>query len=246
MLKATITILQILVGVYFLGNAIRQNPKFDAFLLIVENGYGGINDKLKDTRIREGVYKLGLMYGFLSFLAFLMLFLTPYVASQSEPYFLMCSAGFIIGLIGWSSISWCLQHRKMLLENTWFWWLMPIFPFFLAFLEKQTGISILWCPLDSLFKLLNSMGVYIELPTSVWSQAFIFCAILIVFMLVQYLVMWCISIPVLIITILMVLLIVFFARLVNLIAPKTAFYGFMVILFVALILVQNYILPCMG
>ena len=68
MLKATITILQILVGGYFLGNAIRQNPKFDAFLLIVENGYGGINDKLKDTRIREGVYKLGLMYGFLSFM----------------------------------------------------------------------------------------------------------------------------------------------------------------------------------
>lgn len=59
----------ILVGVYLAGNFARQNPKFDAFLVVIEDGYDGLNRKIKDANIRQGVILLQRIYGVLAFLS---------------------------------------------------------------------------------------------------------------------------------------------------------------------------------
>ncbi|QEU44079.1 hypothetical protein F3X94_23485 [Raoultella planticola] len=242
MLKAIVTILQILVGLYCLGHVIRQNPKFDAFLLVVENGYGGINNKLKDARLYDGICTLRLMYGFIGFLAFLLIFLTPYLTSAPQPYLLICGACFIISIIGWGSISWCLQHNEILLDNILFLSIFLLSPFLMAFLEERTNTPLLWYPLESIFIMLHSMNIDIDPPRNIFIQACIFSATLVFFMFVQYLFNWLISIPVLLLTIFIVLLTSSFAKIVNLFFPKNAFAGLMAILFVMLIVIQNYLL----
>lgn len=242
MLKGIVTTLQVLVGVYFMGNISRQNPKFKAFIVVLEDGYGNLNNKIKDARLTEGIVFLQLIYGFVAITSAIMFFLIAYALPEQENVKFLCSMGFVFGFIGWTSISWCMQHRKAISENTWVFLLMVVSPFVMALLEKQYGISLIRYTLEPLFHLFKTMGFNIDLPKGIWSQAGVLSCVLLVVVLMQYIFSWILSIPVLLITIFIVISMIYFARLVNLIAPEKSFPGFMIILFILLTVVQNYLL----
>lgn len=242
MLKGIVTTLQVLVGVYFMGNIARQNPKFKAFIVVLEDRYGNLNNKIKDARLTEGIIFLQLIYGFVAIISAIMFFLMTYVVPEKENVKFLFSMGFVFGFIGWASVSWCMQHRKAISENAWIFLLMVVSPFALALLEKQSGISLIRYTLEPLFHLFKTMGFHVDIPTGIWSQAGILSCVLLFVVLMQYIFSWILSIPVLLITIFIVISMIFFARLVNLIAPEKSFPGFMIILFILLTVVQNYLL----
>lgn len=242
MLKGIITTLQILVGIYFMGNIARQNPKFKAFIHVLEDGYGSVNNKVKDARLKEGIAFLQLIYGFVAIASAILFFVTAYAVPEQEKVKFICSMGFVFGFIGWASVSWCMQHRKAISENVWIFGLMVISPFAMALLERQSGVSMLGFTLQPLFHIINGIGFHLEPPTSIWSQAGILSCMLLFVVLMQYVFNWMLSIPVLLLTIAIVILMIYFARFVNVIAPDKSFSGLMMILFVLLTVVQNYLL----
>lgn len=242
MLKGIVTVMQILVGVYFMGNIARQNPKFKAFIVVLEDGYGNVNNKIKDARLTEGIVFLQLIYGFVAISSAVIFFLTAYAVPEQENVKFICSMGFVFGFIGWASVSWCMQHRKAISENAWVFLLMMVSPFAMALLEKQSGISLIRYTLEPLFHIFKVMGFHVDLPTDIWSQAGILSCMLLFVVLMQYIFSWILSIPVLLLTIFIVISMIYFARLVNLIAPDKSFSGFMIILFILLTVVQNYLL----
>lgn len=242
MLKAMETILEVIVGIYCLGNIARQNPKFDAFLILLEDGYGKINEKIKETSVKDGVQLLQKTYRFMVLIFFLLLLVGNSLSLNNEQYIFIFTIGFCISLLSFGGVSWCLQHKKMVSDNLWIALIIVISPFFLAFLESQSEMSLLDRFSKPLLNLLTQFGFFIDFNIGVWDLAFMISVILLVMIIVQYMFAWILSLPILLLSIIIVVLIINFAKLVNTFAPKKAFAGLIVVIFIFLIFLRNYAL----
>lgn len=242
MLKAIVFILQVIVGIYCLGNMARQNPKFDAFLILLEDGYGRVNEKVKETNVKDGVEFLKKIYGYMVLVFFLLLLIGNYLALNNEQYTFIFTIGFCISLLGLGGVSWCFQHKKMVAGNLRIVLLIVVSPFFLAFLESQSEVSLLGRFSEPLLNLLEQLGFSKDLNVETWTLAFMISAILLGMIIVQHVFAWGIFIPILLLNIIIVVLIINFAKLVNIFAPKKAFSGLMAAMFVFLMWLQYYAL----
>lgn len=238
MVKVLVNIGLILVGVYLAGNFARQNPKFDAFLVVIEDGYDGLNRKIKDANIRQGVILLQRIYGVLAFLSVALFLVIPHVVSVTNIYLEKTSIFSLVFLAAWGALSWCLQHKKALKENSTMALLMIASPFALAFFEVQSGVPLLRAFLKPVYGILPIFNIHIDAGSGVWLLALLLSSLLVIALALQYIASWCIAIPVLFISIFLVLGAIYFARLVNTVAPQKAFFGLMVLAFVILNILQ--------
>lgn len=238
MLKGTVIFLQVAVGIYLAGDIARQNSKFDAFLSLVENGYHNLNNRIRDAHIQEGMGLLRKLAGVCAVIFFGLLITVPRLSADPERY----SSLLIFCLFGaiavWGGLAWCMQHTKTLGGAGWMIFLTIVSPFAMALLEKQTGVPVLAPFLELLFYLCAKLGFPIDSLPGTWAMAFILCAFLIFALLVQYILTWIMAIPVMVLSVLAVVGVIHFAKMVNVIAPKKAFSGLMLVLFILLGLVQ--------
>ena len=116
MLKLLLTLVQIIIGFYWAGDMARQNPRIDALVTHLENGYGNFNEKLKDAKIIGGLSALRSFYGWLAVAAFSLFFVLPKVIDPSPNFFGFLSLVGLGSVFGWFSIKWCLNHRKTVRE----------------------------------------------------------------------------------------------------------------------------------
>ncbi|UYU31459.1 hypothetical protein [Siccibacter colletis] len=238
MLKATVLFSQVVVGIYLAGDIARQNPKFDAFLSLVEDGYHNLNNRIKEAQIQEGMGLLRKLAGVCAFIFFLLLITVPRLSSDPEWYSTVFIYCFFGAIAVWGGLSWCMQHTKTLGNAGGVICLTLVSPFALALLEKQTGIPVLAQFLGPLFYLFAKLGFPIDPLPGTWAMAFILCGFLIFALVVQYILTWAIAIPIMALSVLAVVGIIQFAKIVNVIAPKKAFSGLMIVIFILLGVVQ--------
>ena len=55
MLKIALTLLVVLISIYWVGEKARRNPKIDAFLSAIEGHYSKLNSRLEDSTTISGL-----------------------------------------------------------------------------------------------------------------------------------------------------------------------------------------------
>lgn len=242
MLKFIITILQVFVGVYCLGDIARKNSKFDAFLTLLETGYGQFNNKIQNACLKNGIAELKKIYGFFAlFFFFIFIILSAFFPGSNE-YMFICTTGFVFSLLGRGGISWWMQHKQVILSNAGITLLIIIFPFLLGLLERQSGVSLLKNNLEPLLNSLAQLGFVVNPDIGVWWLASILSVGLLLMVFILYISTWVLSVPIIFVSVLFTVTAISFSKLVNKISPGKAFNGLMVILFIVLTVINNYLL----
>ncbi|MBN6353647.1 hypothetical protein JZM10_19545, partial [Providencia rettgeri] len=75
MLKLSLPFFIYIITLYLIGERIRRNPKIDAFIATIEKNYSKINELLENTTVKEGLFFLRKIYGWLSLLSFTIILL---------------------------------------------------------------------------------------------------------------------------------------------------------------------------
>ncbi|WP_175856640.1 hypothetical protein [Burkholderia anthina] len=112
MLKILFVSLQVLIGYYWAGDMARQNPKINDFVAHLEDGYGNLNDRLKDVRVIEGLNALKNIYRYISILSIASFFILLKIAGPNRLLGDYLSVIGMVSLFGWFSIKWCINHKS--------------------------------------------------------------------------------------------------------------------------------------
>jgi len=227
------TTLLVLAGIYGFGDMARQNAKFDNFVSEIELGYASFNMKLANLEVREALITLGKWFGWLTILLLLVImFLRPTIHSHPSLYFWI-NYLLLAFAVQWASIRWCLNHKKSAHELGRTALMIISTPILIGLLEILSGISMT-DPLRVLLAQTISSEYIANL--AIVSGPLKFGSLISCFMLIgfvfYYCLFWVLTIPVVFATGFLITSAVKFAKLVNLIAPKTPFQGFVICLFV--------------
>ncbi|WP_112662788.1 hypothetical protein [Microvirga flavescens] len=226
--KLTITFF----GIYGMGSMARQNPKIDAAIALIESGYGSFNDRLKRASIQEGLNGLKKAYGWAAVTALVAFFIFRRSIEADKPSHLILSVAFLASFFGWFSIRWSTEHKKELAEFKPL--IMGLFgPLVLGIVDllyETHWVNIFADP----FYIAASAGGF-NLPR-IDNHAIlggIVSAIFAVSLAVMYLLTWLLVAPIAFASVALIALPIWFARLVDLVAPKKAFPGFVIIILIA-------------
>lgn len=116
MLKITLTLIAVLISVYWVGEKARRNPKIDAFLSAIEGNYSKLNNRIEDATTLSGLRLLRRLYGWASVFLFTCLFVFQRFFQPSSTNFL--SLFWLLGFtfMGWFSIKWVIDHKNTMGE----------------------------------------------------------------------------------------------------------------------------------
>jgi len=226
----------VLGGTYLAGSLARQNPQVDEFVKTIEFKYAAFNTKLSSFDIRQGLTALKKIYGWLAAIFAITFIIFAKFSTQPNQISKWLSFITIALLFAWISIKWCMNHKDELSQhrNT---VLMVVFsPIFIGLLEHFQLISYT----EHLRSTLASHSIFEHYSISFPSSALGFAASisLIIFsgFILYYVIMWVLTTPVALVSILAIALPVKFARLINVYAPEVPFAGLVIFLMAILIM----------
>jgi hypothetical protein len=231
MLKLTLNIIQILIGVYWAGEVARQNPKIDNFVAQLESGYGKFNQSIKDANIIEGLSALRKLYGWLAITAFVLLFVLGRFFATSPRLGYFWSVTFAICCFGWFSIKWCLEHKKTVAEFGPQVALIVFGPLWVGVFDLLMGTPFMQILSEPFQKIPNPWGFQFPTFTNPIAFGAVLSGILTFFFAVYYAITWFLTVPTSFVSALFIVVPVFLARFVHVIAPRKPFFGFTVLLF---------------
>ena len=229
MLKFTLTLIQYVIGIYWIGAAARQNPKVDIFIAQLEGKYGDFNRRLTELPVLQGLQILQKGYGWAAVASGLLFMATAFVRGGPGLQTL-CSVAFLASFLGWFSIKWCTRHKAAIAEYLPQTLLILASPLIFVLIESFTGEPLIGQLLGPFIKLFEDAGIPVPVTTP-WGYGMIMTGMLLVSLAVMYFMTWILSAPVAIASVCAVVLAVTFARLVEVIAPVKAFVGFTILLF---------------
>lgn len=116
MLKSILTLLVVLISVYWVGEKTRRNPKIDAFLSAIEGHYSKLNDRLEDATTMEGLHFLRKFYGWISVFLFVCLYVVQRFSQPNPTNILPLFWVFGFTFMGWFSIKWVIDHKNTISE----------------------------------------------------------------------------------------------------------------------------------
>jgi hypothetical protein len=116
MLKIALTLIAVLISVYWVGEKARRNPKIDAFLSAIEGNYSKLNNRLEDATTISGLRFLRRFYGWASVFLFACLFVFQRFFQPNPTNFLSLFWVFGFTFMGWFSIKWVIDHKNTIRE----------------------------------------------------------------------------------------------------------------------------------
>jgi len=231
MLKFTLSVIQILIGIYWAGDAARQNPKIDAFVAQLEGGYGAFNRQLQDVKIRDGLVVLRKLYGWLAIAATVMFLVAARFVGPKTVLGTFWSAAFCMTVFGWFSIKWCMEHKKTVFEQGAHVALLVFSPFLMAVFDVLMGTHSMQILTESFNRTPGPWSWSIALNSHPMIAGAILSAVLAIFFAVYYAIIWIFAAPVAFCSTVLIGLPVALARFINVIAPQKAFFGLTVVVF---------------
>lgn len=231
MLKFTLSVIQILIGIYWAGDAARQNPKIDAFVAQLEGGYGAFNRQLQDVKIRDGLAVLRKLYGWLAIAATVMFFVAVRLAGPKTAFGTIWSAAFCMTVFGWFSIKWCMDHKKTVFEQGPHVALLVFSPFLMAAFDVLMGTHLMQILTEPLNRTPGPWSWSIPRSTHPMITGAILSAVTAGVFAVYYALIWVFAAPVAFCSAVLIGLPVALARFIHVIAPQKAFFGLTVVIF---------------
>jgi len=116
MLKITLTLLVVLISIYWVGEKARRNTKIDAFLLAIEGHTQKLNNRLEDATTMSGLRFLRRLYGWASIFLFVCLFAFQRFSQPSPTNFPPLFWAFVFTFMGWFSIKWVTDYKNIIGE----------------------------------------------------------------------------------------------------------------------------------
>ncbi|MDP2144431.1 MAG: hypothetical protein Q8J80_09925 [Gallionella sp.] len=233
MLKSVLTLLIVLISVYWVGEKTRRNPKIDAFLSAIEGHYSKLNDRLEDATAMEGLHFLRKVYGWISVFLFVCLYVVQQFSQPNSTNILPLFWVFGFTFMGWFSIKWVIDHKNTISEfsNNALVIFGPLLlgVFDLIFHTPFTEILVL--PFQQIATTLHFNLPEISNPLAIGSAVSL---VFLVFFGFYYLLTWAITVPVFLVSVFAVVLPIQFARFLAAIDRKNTFYWFTVFVMIAI------------
>lgn len=230
-LSLLIKLMLVVIGIYWAGDATDQNPKIKGAIALIESGYGSFNDRLKHTRIQEGLKWLRKIYGWAAITIMVAFFFLGRWVNESLGFVL--SIIFFASFWGWFSIRWSTEHKKELAEFT------PLIigvlgPLLIGILDLINGTSLTNAIADLFYIPASAMELNVPRvgnPVVIGGTISAICALSLA---VLYLLTWLLVVPIVFASVALIALPIWFARLIDLFTPKKPFPGFLIMIIVAL------------
>jgi len=231
MLKILCVSLQILIGYYWAGDMARQNPKINDFVAHLEDGYGSLNDRLKDVKVIEGLNALRKLYRYISIISIAAFFIFPKIIGPDRLLAGYLSSIGMVSIFGWFSIKWCIDHKNAI---TGMWpqvGLMIFGPVILGAFDVFLGTPFMATLSQPLYKIATLLGLHMPTLTNPIAIGGCLSLVFAIFFLIYYLLTWLVAAPAAFLSAALVLLPVAAARLIHTVAPRKAFAGLTLMLF---------------
>lgn len=231
MLKTILTFVQIVIGFYWAGDMARQNPRVDALVTHLENGYEGFNEKLKDAKIVEGLSMLKRFYGWVAVAIFSMFFALSKILGSNPQFFFFMSLVGLGSVFGWFSIKWCLEHRRTIREFSSNVLIMIFAPILIGIFDFFLHTPFTQVLAEGFYHLPLPDGwevPHLTNPLAIGGAISLFFATFVGF---YYIITWLLTVPAAFASVAIVLLPVLLARFIHVAAPRKPFVGFTFVLF---------------
>lgn len=228
MLKIFLTLLVVLISVYWVGEKARNNPSIDLFLSSIEGHYSSLNERLKDATVVMGLRFLRRLYGWASIFFFICLFAMQYFLQPDPINLLPLFWAFALTFMGWFSIKWVIDHKSTVSEVSKNNVLIIFGPllmgvFDICFNTKFTEAVVI--PLKQAALALHLPVTGMSNPLAIGGAlSLIFLA----FFCIYYLLTWVVTVPMFIVSVFAVVLPIKFAHLLAKIDRSNTFFWFTV------------------
>lgn len=228
MLKVALTLMVVLISVYWVGEKARRNQKIDTFLSAIEGHYSRLNSRLEDATTISGLRFLRRLYGWASILLFACLFSFQRFFHPSPASFLSLFWIFAFAFMGWFSIKWVIDHKNTINEFSKNNALMIFGPLLIGVFDlifNTPFTEILISPFQQMATSLNIKIPEISNPLAIGGTVSLF---FLVFLGFYYFLTWIVAVPLFMVSVFVVVLPIKFARVLALIDRNNTFFWFTV------------------
>lgn len=234
MLKIALTLLVVLISVYWVGEKARRNPKIDVFLAAIEGQYSKLNNRLEDATTISGLRFLRRVYGWASVFLFACLFAVQRFSQQSSANFLALFWVFAFTFMGWFSIKWVIDHKNTIGEFSRNNALMIFGPLLMGVFDLAFDtrfMEILLLPFQQTATTLHLNLPELSNPLAIGGAISL---IILAFFGIYYLLTWAVTVPVFMISVFAVVFPIKFARVLAQIDRNNTFFWFTVFLMIVI------------
>lgn len=224
MLKVTLTLLVVLISVYWVGEKARRNPKIDAFLSAIEGHYSRLNSRLEDATTISGLRYLGRIYGWASVFLFACLFAFQRFSQPSPTSFLSLFWVFWFAFMGWFSIKWIIDHKNTIDEFSKNNALMIFGPLLIGvfdFVFHTSFTEVLLVPFQQAAASLHFNMPEVSNPLAIGGAVSL---VFLIFFGFYYLLTWVVTVPVFMVSVFTVVFPIRFARVLAQIDRNNTFF----------------------
>lgn len=241
MLKIFLALLGVLISVYWVGEKARNNVKINEFLLAMEWRYAKLNGKLEDATIKNGLQILRQFYGWFSVLLFTCLFLIQRFFQPETKSTLPLFWCFSFTFMGWFSIKWVANHKTELSEfsrNNAIIIFAPLILGICDVLFDTPFMGIIFSPFQQIATPLPFNIPLVSNPIGIGAAISLF---LLVLFCIYYFITWLITGPIFLISIFVVVLPIYLARLLAKIDRNNTFFWLTVVIMIGITIILTQI-----
>ncbi|HHQ6548841.1 TPA: hypothetical protein ACSTJE_003865 [Serratia fonticola] len=231
MLKFLLFFLNYIIAVYFIGDRIRLNPKVDNMIRVIEGRYSELNLFLENTTVKEGLLFLRKVYGLLSILIFCIIVLIAKIGILSDELIVYTFPIFLLIFMGWFSIQWITEHKKIVLENYLMGVMIVLAPIGFGLLDYFADTNFMKILIGPIFSEINRLGIPLPSDVSAITSGGIISFLLFLFFAFYYLLSWVMITPFLIISLVVVITPIALARFFSVMDKSDTFLWFSIFLF---------------
>jgi len=230
MLKIFLITLSTALTVYLIGEKIRRNPKIDKFLLAIEGRYSRINELLEDSTIKEGLFFLKKMYGWLAIVLFALIWIIQRFFKSHNPDTLSLFFIFSLCFMGWFSIKWIADHKKTVLEMSRTNVMLIFGPLALAAFDVFLHTEFMHALTTPIYQMAAGINIRIPEASNPFVIGGVISAVYLICLSIYYIITWVMVIPMYLFSVAAIFLPIKFSRLLSSIDKENTFFWFAVIL----------------
>ncbi|WP_345977567.1 hypothetical protein [Sulfurimonas sp. HSL3-7] len=231
MTKLILNIIQMLIGIYWAGEVARQNKKVDDFVAQLEKGYQSFNQNLQETTISNGLIVLRKFYGWFAFVSLVMIFSMGALSIRNPELAYIFSLFLIGSCLSWFSIKWVTEHKKTISEIGPQAALFVFSPLLMGAFDFIFGTSFIPILTKSLANTSLPFGYEITQDMNPIVFSFMVTLLFVSVFAIYYLITWMLTTAIAFASTVVIAIPVLLARLIHIVWPKKAFFGFTVLIF---------------
>jgi hypothetical protein len=241
MTKIFLNVVLIFISIYWAGEAARQNPKINNFVLQLEKGYQSFNENLQEISILNGLKMLGRLYGWLAISSLFIIFLMSIFSIKNSAFAISLLFSFVASFFSWLSIKWVTEHKKTILEMRPQVVLSVFTPLIMGVSDWKIGTSFIAIFIKSLPSVPLLFGYEVTQDINPILFGLLISLLFLSLLLFYYFTIWIVAAILAFVSAVIISTPVFLARFIHVIAPRKAFFGFTALIFSIALLWQSWL-----